>query len=272
MGSEYKIDASYISPNIAITANIEQATQHFQVLLLITDDVIKKCSAGVTAVCRKIDTVMIAGHQDPMDLYSVDLDSKALEVDGPRKPLQWNPRSRYKVRQYLETERSSNFMDEDFAMRAIHNKDGKDDSIMRMRSLYNVDFMETFKMGFKNYIEGEWKVAQALLLSSMEVLGRADGPCDSLLDFMQRTQFEAPATWKGYRDLAPLLQGGPPRKSHRQQQQFKKAASFAKEVYDPLARVPTGNLGQGSLIIVELPNSVSEEPQFVQQATSEIEC
>merc|ERR1719272_2598848 len=66
MGSEYKIDASYISPNIAITNNVEQATQHFRVPLLITEKVISLCSPGVADICRLIDSVRIAGNKEPM--------------------------------------------------------------------------------------------------------------------------------------------------------------------------------------------------------------
>merc|ERR1719352_985863 len=64
MGSEYKIDASYISPNIAVTASVEQATQHFRVPLLITDEVIKLCTPGVYEIVREIDNIKLFGKDE----------------------------------------------------------------------------------------------------------------------------------------------------------------------------------------------------------------
>lgn len=205
MGTEYKIDASYISPNIAITAMVEQATQHFRVPLLVTEHVVQLCSPGVAEICRKIDRVSIMGNKDPMDLHCVDIDPWVLALDGPRKPNIWNPRERYKVRQFMESERNRNRLDDDLATRTVH----KDMSVRQMRHQFTVPFEQTFKMGFKNYVEGEWQVAQQLLSQACEILGAGDGPSESLLAFMHKTRYEAPSDWRGYRDMAPLLQGPP---------------------------------------------------------------
>jgi hypothetical protein len=203
MGSEYKIDASYISPNITITANVETATQHFGIYLLITDEVVTKCSPDVRTFCRKIDTVCLAGHDGKMELYCVDLDPAALREEPVRKKLVWNARQRYKVRQFLESERYATWNDATKASRFLHH----DDAMLDMRRRYTEEFFQVFQMGYMNYVEGEWHVAQEQLARARQILGGPDGPSESLLSFMQGFMHEAPADWKGYRDLEPLLQG-----------------------------------------------------------------
>jgi class 3 adenylate cyclase len=209
MGSEYKIDASYISPNIAITANVEQATQHFRVPLLVSEDVMTLCNPGVVEVCRLIDSVRIQGHQEPMELYCVDLDCTVLSVFDEPVEMQWNPRTRYKVRQFLESERLKNWSDDTFERGLCYQTLYQDDGVLAMRERYHEQFVQTFRMGYNNYKEGEWREAYRLLLQACEFLGCPDGPSESLLDFMQHQNCNAPADWQGHRDLEPLLLGPP---------------------------------------------------------------
>jgi len=211
MGSEYKIDASYISPNVAVTAQVETATQHFKVPLLVTQAVLSLCSQGVVDYCRLIDNIATAGHPEPMELYCVDLDTTALEVDRRRHSsvMAWNPRTRYKVRQFLEAEKTSNWANQEFEEGLVYQTLYIDDDISRMRERYCEEFVQTFRMGFCNYQQGEWRVAHRQLIRACKILGERDGPSESILDFMQQRQFEAPADWQGHRDLEPLLVGPP---------------------------------------------------------------
>jgi len=217
MGSEYKIDASYISPNVAVTAQVETATQHFRVPLLVTDAVLSLCSKGVVDYCRLIDNITTVGHPEPMELYCVDLDTMALEVDrrgsawNPRnmKPITWNPRTRYKARQFLEAEMLGNWANQEFEQGLVYQTLYKDDYISQMRVRYSEEFVEIFKMGQINYQHGEWPVAHQQLIRACTVLGERDGPSESILDFMQQRRFVAPANWQGHRDLEPLLVGPP---------------------------------------------------------------
>ena len=48
-GSEYKIDASYLSPNVNMAARLEAATKQFGVSLLLSGDFVDCLSPGVRA-------------------------------------------------------------------------------------------------------------------------------------------------------------------------------------------------------------------------------
>lgn len=73
IGSEYKIDASYLSPNVNMASRLEAATKQFGVNLLISEDLYEMLSPGLQAYCRNIDRVTVKGSAKPIKLYTIDL-------------------------------------------------------------------------------------------------------------------------------------------------------------------------------------------------------
>merc|ERR1712060_307418 len=106
VGSEFKIDASYLSPNVSIAASIEQATRIYDVCVLVSEAVVQQCTPAMPEKLGLIDKVRIKGSKDPLRLYAVDLDYMSLEVDKPTGPLVWNTQQRYLSRQLLELEKT----------------------------------------------------------------------------------------------------------------------------------------------------------------------
>lgn len=198
VGSEYKIDASYLSPNVSIAESVERATQIYGVSILVAESVVAICSPAVAAKCRLIDRVIITGSASPMDLYVVDLDLLSLTVEQPFSLQRWTNRDRFRVRQWLESEKD-NKLTEETNMVNYFNENA---DIASMRFRYTLEFVHVFNMGFQNYSQGEWQVAQRMLLRTKDMLGVEDGPSVALLSFMESTHnFEAPENWQGVRDL-----------------------------------------------------------------------
>merc|ERR1719343_1527017 len=81
VGTEFKIDASYLSPNVSIATSVELATQTYGVSLMVAQSVVELCPKNVKGKCRLIDKVVITGSKLPMEIYCVDLDSRAVLVD-----------------------------------------------------------------------------------------------------------------------------------------------------------------------------------------------
>lgn len=73
IGSLFKIDASYLSPNVNMAARLEAATKQFGTLLLISGSLVNIMSDEMQACCREIDTVTVKGSIKPMQLYTIDL-------------------------------------------------------------------------------------------------------------------------------------------------------------------------------------------------------
>ena len=74
IGSEYKIDASYLSPNVNMASRLEAATKQFGVPILISGELYSILSVKTKARCRHIDTVTVKGSLVPLELYTIDLD------------------------------------------------------------------------------------------------------------------------------------------------------------------------------------------------------
>jgi hypothetical protein len=196
VGSEFKIDASYLSPNVRIAESLEIATYIYGVPILLSELVLQLSSHEMASKCRLIDKVKMTG--EVMQLYAIDLDYTSLYVQRPVVLPAWNPRQRFKVRQFLEVEKEMKWSDEvDIAQ--LFNED-PDLSTMRFR--YTLEFSHVFNMGYVNYAEGEWQVAQRFLMLTRTMLGVEDGPSAALLRYMETPyRFEAPMSWKGIRDL-----------------------------------------------------------------------
>jgi len=200
VGSEFKIDASYLSPTVRIAESIENATKSYGLNVIISESVISHCSKGVTDECRPIDRVAIKGSKEPIELYTVDLDCEAVGVerfDNSHAP-NWGVKMRFKARQLMEVEKRrkwSRQFDAGMLFKIMP-------FLKIMRDRYTTEFVQTFCKGYRNYQEAEWEVAQHFLQQSCTMLGVEDGPSRALLDFMERPYgFVAPANWRGVREL-----------------------------------------------------------------------
>eukprot|EP00425_Heterocapsa_triquetra_P007640 CAMPEP_0195159732 /NCGR_PEP_ID=MMETSP0448-20130528/186312_1 /TAXON_ID=66468 /ORGANISM="Heterocapsa triquestra, Strain CCMP 448" /LENGTH=1075 /DNA_ID=CAMNT_0040198531 /DNA_START=57 /DNA_END=3281 /DNA_ORIENTATION=+ len=195
VGSEYKIDASYLSPNVAVAVSLEEATQYYAVSFLASQAVVDLCSAGMRAKCRLIDRVLVAGSTVALELYSIDLDWSAVEIEKPsrRRLPPWSSKARMRARQHLEAEKVKKKSAD------ITKLFDEDPSIAEMRRGYTEEFQQLFRMGYQNYVEGEWQVARRFLEETHLRPGHAeDGPSWALIRFMMTPfQFEAPENWQG---------------------------------------------------------------------------
>lgn len=61
IGSEYKIDASYLSPNVNMASRLEAATRQFGVDFLLSENLYDLLTTEMKAFCRNIDRVTVKG-------------------------------------------------------------------------------------------------------------------------------------------------------------------------------------------------------------------
>ena len=69
-----------------------------------------------------------------------------------------------------------------------------------MQEKYTEKFYHEWKVGFNLYLEGKWEEAlpQLTLASNLGPDGY-DGPCHTLIDYIEKHYGRAPIDWKGYR-------------------------------------------------------------------------
>lgn len=204
IGSVFKIDASYLSPNVNIASRLEAATKQFGLSLLMSHVLIEKCSASMKEHTRSIDIVRVKGSKIPIQLYTVDLDYMILRKEVlPKNQQKLTRRRKYEVRQAREMQRIRKLSDEyNCADNFLTDPD-----TMLMRKMYPKEFYERFSMGFLNYIAGQWQVAcntlehTRFMLRTNQGLVCEDIPSSTLLRFMNGHNNIAPADWHGVRSL-----------------------------------------------------------------------
>lgn len=66
IGSFYKIDASYLSPNVNMASRLEAATKQFGVPLLLSGELVAHMSPLCRKQMRMIDRVTVKGSIEPL--------------------------------------------------------------------------------------------------------------------------------------------------------------------------------------------------------------
>lgn len=209
IGSEYKIDASYLSPNVNVASQLEAASDQLGLWILLSNYMVKLCSDELLSYFRMVDNVMLEGSKKTLRLYTLDLDHSRVSVKPKLRGTKKKVYNRYKVRQMREAVKNE-LWTSDFDIVEILSEHS---DFVEMREPYSKEFFERFAVGVRNYEAGEWLVARDLFLTChySEELCRnshsperpVDGPVLALLEFMERYHFEAPADWPGYRHLIP---------------------------------------------------------------------
>jgi len=214
IGSDLKIDASYLSPNVNVSSRLQAATEQYNVWLLISHFMVSLCSPELAAHCRLIDHVTVKGSKQPIRLYTIDLDYLQLQVK--KKTAVEMTKNRFKLRQLREVRKNEKWA-EDFSVSEAFNSD---EDLIAMRATYDPEFFLRFAMAFRNYEAGEWLVARDMLFtchyspdscqddSATDYPARVsdgdwpvDGPTCTLLRFMRHTYFHPPSDWTGHREL-----------------------------------------------------------------------
>lgn len=85
IGSFYKIDASYLSPHVNISARLEAATRQYGIPILISGQLYDLCTKKFKQLFRCIDIVTVKGSNVPMRFFTVNLKTELLkEIEFPQ--------------------------------------------------------------------------------------------------------------------------------------------------------------------------------------------
>eukprot|EP00743_Colponemidia_sp_Colp-15_P004114 GILK01004442.1.p1 GENE.GILK01004442.1~~GILK01004442.1.p1 ORF type:complete len:836 (-),score=113.06 GILK01004442.1:537-3044(-) len=199
IGSDFKIDASYLSPNVNMAARLEGATKQYAVPLLISQALHSILSPATRNRCRQVDCVTVKGSTMPMGLFTVDVDPGRLKIDTRVKKVetlqlalrkQKSRQRKYRIEQSLSLDSF-----------AIHTLFDSDQDLVTMREDIPLKFYTAYNTGFNAYISGEWGIAKEHLNTALEISRGQDGPCQTLLKYLSEFNYVSPKTWKGYREL-----------------------------------------------------------------------
>ena len=199
IGSVYKIDASYLSPNVNMASRLEAATKQYGVPILISGKLFKILSKRMQKYLRYIDRVTVKGSVKPIKLFTPDVFNLELfeNISSPQPRRTLNKEEKNDERHF---ENKFNFS---LALRqgckASKLIENDIDLMLLLRSDSNQEFREKFDKGFEMYISGDWKSSKKFFLEALEI--REDNPIDTLMNFMEKNNFVAEENWNGFRAL-----------------------------------------------------------------------
>lgn len=175
IGSFFKIDASYLSPNVNMAARLEAATGQFETPLLISGDLRDLCSIGVSQIMREIDTVTVKGSIRPVRIYTITINTENMKTDV-EEMLNASIKKKKKKR---DDARKKLFA-------KLHGKEinawqhfSNDNDFLELRKSVNPTFERTFAKSYRAYIEGDWNKA-GKLLKDLIIEYPNDGPTRNL--------------------------------------------------------------------------------------------
>ena len=216
VGSEYKIDATYLSPHVNMAARMMSATKQYGVTILLSQAVEELLSPTARSKLRHLDTVYVKGSSVSQRIFTYD--------------------ARHQGVDFFLFERSPDQADldaENYTPAIWEN----DQDLRAMRQHVTEDFVRKFNEGKDLYLAGDWKEAievlkeaDVMMITNVleegyidynpdEIDGRifdrrnntdemtrlraelGDGPCKCLIAFMEKRNATPPDDWRGVRPL-----------------------------------------------------------------------
>ncbi|CAD8181513.1 unnamed protein product [Paramecium octaurelia] len=207
IGSSFKIDASYLSPNVNMASRLEAATKQFGTNILISGILKRNLTQACQNHIRLIDIVTVKGSIEPVELYTVDLSIKSLlnKYKEPRDIFdisRMNPREQKQFRVINRYKRNLLIKSVEDDKIQIAELFEKDEDLITAREPYHQEFYDTWISGFNSYIRGEWDEAQKIFMKTLTMIPEhKDGPSNTLLEVIHSSGGRAPYDWKGFREL-----------------------------------------------------------------------
>ena len=185
IGSEFKIDAAYISADVSNTHQICSLNEELGTNILCSEAYNLSLSNEMAEEWRLVDSVKLNSTKHNIKIYSLDM---ILSYSSDQRSFYSQPNiQRYRrLEMKLEPEYET------------HRTWLCDEDIQSSRDGLGKAFFNMFSMGFLNYEAGEWLQAASAFETTKEMCNRTDGPSDFLLRYMNRNP-SAPAGWVGYR-------------------------------------------------------------------------
>ena len=219
IGSNMKIDASYLSPHVNMSEYLESSTKAYGVPLLMSEAFFRLLSPAANKYCRQVDRLKRSEAEDPFGLFTYDSDlNYEFETEGNRnrrksvtnvsmaKRSLSNAITKSSTNRDIETaeEDLEESEDEDSKPTVIvepYTKDAweTDIDLVRLRHLVNDAFRTVWKEGMAAYIKGDWQKARDIFHETMRSSNAQDGPSKFLIKVIDEHGGTAPHDWQGYR-------------------------------------------------------------------------
>ena len=190
VGSEYKIDPSYLSPHVNIAVKLESLTKLYGVQIILSDAVEGYLSETMRKNLRQIDTIRLNDVNNPVKIFTIDINMSKLFMSNIKtKSRSSTDAKKRKVKQIIRSN-----MNIAFTLLL------KSKAVKSMTEESDDDFYEFFEAALDFYLDGLWTNAKEAFERAL-MIKPDDKPTLALLYYMKEKNFISPEMWDGCRDL-----------------------------------------------------------------------
>ena len=199
----FKIDASYLSPDVNMANSLEEKTKDYSKDLIISGNFVDFLSENSKKNLRLLDVIKNTSGEINR-LYSIDLDLNNLHTEKKEDSIFKDNDLQNKLEKIIEKRKKAKKLYYDVVKKHKNNVWNEfvsnDVDYVKIRQRYSKEFIDTYNEGMNKYIEGNWDEAKNLFLKAESILGDKDIPSQNILDYMKQYNYYAPVDWEGYKD------------------------------------------------------------------------
>ena len=171
IGSELKIDATYLSPHVEMSDRLEASSKIFLAKLNVSHWLHNLASPGLKQYTRAIAYIRAEGVSTPFTVYTYDVMNNKVGFGKPTSTL--NPKTK---KQDLT--------------------DWNHPEYAEIQEGLHPSFKETFLQAYESFVQGDWPAARRTFDAGLR-LKVEDGPTLYLLGFMDANNDTLPENWDG---------------------------------------------------------------------------
>jgi class 3 adenylate cyclase len=241
IGSEQKIDVSYISPHVTTSEYLQDLTKDYGCTILVSEVFYHLLPPQAQYNCRQIDCLRRKGEEgEPMSIYTYDCDPEMMQSlgggigsSGPRPALFMPPSpspsspsssssasmmARQSQKRGSGGGASARGSGSSRAPPVAARSDDRDPlkislkeytptawdddpDLQHIRTKLHPNFRATWNYAMSSYLAGEWSSAKQGFETTLELSGGRDGPSKALLGILKQHGNKAPQNWAGWREL-----------------------------------------------------------------------
>ena len=207
IGSNFKLDASYLSPNYNMANICEEKTKIYGVDLVMTDKFVENLSNEAQKNTRILD--ICYDEDKPIGFYTVDFDTSELlneeeeldlDIDGNAEAIKKETKSNMKrIKRFKRRiERRKNIeMATSIPPKKYFWNDFEqgDKEWERMRMDFSEEFFKYYNKGFDEFHFGDWSIAKKLLEKVLKIKDD-DKPTKRMLEIMEKYKYKKPNNFR----------------------------------------------------------------------------
>lgn len=190
IGTQYKIDAGYISNDISMSFVLSEISKNLDCPPILSNEFFNSLSPDLRKFCKPVERINFGGSSQIVFCVQHNLENirkKERLVNKYENREAFQKAHKRKKMEFAELLEKKGFNFTEYI--------NKKKNIKAMLELNNEEYLEKFGKGFDKYAKGMWGEAKKVFESLLEK--KEDAVIRRIMGYMSKKGFQAPEGWKG---------------------------------------------------------------------------